>query len=55
MRFSLKTALVNHLFRFYNGGAKKTHQINAKETEDIMKFSDSVTFYLLENDEGVIP
>lgn len=55
MRFSLKTALVNHLFRFYNGGANKTYQINAKETDGAMKFRDSVTFYLLENDEVIIP
>ena len=32
MRFSLKTALANHPFRFYDGGANKTYQINAKET-----------------------
>ena len=54
MRFSLKTAFANNPFRFYDGGAKKTYQINAKETEDAMKFRDSVTFYLLENDEMII-
>ncbi len=47
MRFSLKTALANHPFRFFDGVANKTYQINAKETEDAMKFRDSVTFYLL--------
>ena len=40
--------------RFYDGGANKTYQINAKETEDAMKFRDSVIFYLLENDEVII-
>ncbi len=54
MRFSLKTALANNPFRFYDGGVNKTCQINEKETEDAMKFRDSVTFYLLENDGVVI-
>ncbi|MCH7967946.1 MAG: hypothetical protein IH841_01635 [Thaumarchaeota archaeon] len=55
MRCSLKTALANHLFRFYDKEPNKTYQINAKETQDAMKFSDSATFYLLENDEVIIP
>ena len=55
MRFSLKTALANHPFRFYDGGANKTYKINAKETEGAMKFSDSVTLLFIENDEVVIP
>ena len=55
MRFSLKTALASHPFRFYDGEANKTYQINAKETEDAMKFRDSVTFYLLEINVVIIP
>ncbi len=55
MRFSLKTTFANNSFRFYDEEANKTCQINVKEIEDAMKFRDSVTFYLLENNEVAIP
>ncbi len=54
-RFSLRTAIENHPVRFYDRDTNKTYQINAKETDEIKKFSDSATFYILENDQVVFP
>ena len=54
-RFSLKTAIENHPVRFHDRDTNKTYQLYAKETDEIKKFSDSTTFYILENDQVVIP
>lgn len=55
MKAALRTAMKNHPIVFYQREGK-SFKINAEELGELSrKFSDSVTFYALENDEVVIP
>jgi len=55
MKFALRTAMVKHPVIYYQRNGKSM-QINTEEIEDLdRKFSGSLTFYALENDEVVIP
>ena len=53
MKFALRTAMRNHpvYYNGYQGGFK----IKAETMEEAVRFSDDKTFYLLENDQVMIP
>jgi len=53
MKFALRTAIQNH--PVYYIGCQGGFKINAETTEKAVRFRDSRTFYLLENDKVVIP
>ena len=53
MKFALRIAMKNQTALFYTRGGK-SFLINAQETPSA-KFSDSLSFYAVENDEVVMP
>jgi len=54
MKFAMQTALRNHPVS-YMDNRKRGFNLKLEPTDEITKFSDSITFYLLENDKVVIP
>ena len=54
MKLAMQTALRNHPV-FFLDKRQKGFTLKLEETDEVTKFNDSTTFYLLENDQVVIP